>query len=281
LAYAAESNIYRAFWRDNVLDPEEARSRGKAAALKALDLDKTLAEAHSALAYIKRYEWDWSGAESEFKRAIELNPNLSSARNAHSFQLSAMGRHEEALAENKRAQELERSRMAFRYDEGLLLLLARSYDESIQHGRNMMGVEPDSIGAETNLGRAYAAKGMYTEAITALQKAVSLAGERTDLDPSRTDLQCFLGNAFALSGKRDEALAILHKLKAMKEYVSPALIATIYAGLGEKEEAFHSLEKAYAAHDLELRYVGTDPAYDKLRADPRFTDLLRRVGLLP
>ncbi len=133
-------------------------------------------------------------------------------------------------------------------------------------------MEPDNGTSLAFLGYAYAAKGRYAEAINEYQKQISLEGEATSI-------LCYLGNAYARSGKRDEALAVLNKLKTTKEYVSPAELAVLYVGLGDKEEAFKSLESAYAAHDLQLQYLKIDPPLDSLRTDPRFQDLVRRVGL--
>ena len=272
LAYAGMPAVYSNLLEMRGLDPVEAIARGRAAAEKALELDETLAEAHNGLAVIKRQEWDWSGAESEFKRAIELNPNLAAAHSNYALFLAVMGRTAEALAENKRAQELDPLRISFKGVEGGILFSAGLYDEAVQLFQNVIRMQPDYPLAHSGLGRTYAAKGMYAEAINEFQTGGSLYGET----PSGL---IDLGHAHAMSGERDKALAILNKLKTTKQYVSPASLAILYAGLGDKEEAFNALERAYAAHDLQLQYLKVDPRCDSLRSDPRFADLLRRMRL--
>jgi TolB-like protein/DNA-binding winged helix-turn-helix (wHTH) protein/Flp pilus assembly protein TadD len=271
LAFAAMPAIYSNLSDIRGLDPGEAIAKGRAAAQKALELDGTLAEAHNGLAVIKRQEWDWQGAESEYKRAIELNPNLAAAHGNYALFLAVMGRTAEALAENRRAQELDPLRISFKGIEGGILFSARLYDEALQVFQNVLRMQPDYALAHTGLARTYAAKGMYAEAINGFQKAISLYGVPNGLID--------LGYVYAVSGKRDEALVILNKLKTSKEYVSPTGLAILYTGLGDKEAAFEWLERAYAAHDSQLQYLKVDPRYDSLRSDPRLEDLLRRMKL--
>jgi serine/threonine-protein kinase len=271
LAYAGMPSAYVNLTASGA-DPTELLAKGRAAAQKALELDDSLAEAHAALATIKQYEWDWSGAENEFKRAIELNPNLAAAHGSYAGYLSRMGRTAEALAENKRTQELDPLRIGFKSTEGIILYFARRYDEAIQVFQNVIKLQPDYAVARAHLGYTYAAKGQYAEATTEYQKLISLEGET----PSTL---CFLGYAYAKSGKRDEALAILDKLKTTKEHVSPAELAVLYVGMGDKEAALDALERAYREHDLQMQYLKVDPHYDALRSEARFQDLLRRTGL--
>ena len=253
-------------------DPKELLAKARAAAQKALELDDSLAEAHNGLARIKMFEWDWSGAESEYKRAIELNPNLAAAHNGYATYLSRMEKTPEALAEIKRAQELDPLRINTKTNEGIILYFARRYDEAIQVFQNVIKIQPDYAQSHVYLGYTYAMKGQYAEAIAAYQKKISLDGET----PSEL---CYLGYAYAKSGKRDEALAILNKLKTTKDHVSPAELAILYVGLGDKEAALESLERAYREHDLQMQYLKVDPHYDALRSEARFQDLMRRVGL--
>jgi serine/threonine-protein kinase len=274
LAWTGVADAYRYLAAGGVLDPKEALPKAKAAAQKALELDDTLAEAHVALGLIKMDEWDWAGAEREFKRASELNPNLADAHFRYGVYLTNVGRPTEALAETKRAQELDPLRAALRGQEGAALVFARRYDEAIQQLQNVIKLEPDNSFAHVFLGYAYAAKGMYPQAIEEYHKNISIDGETTST-------LCFLGYALAQSGKSTEAQAVLDKLKNTKEYVSPAELAALYAGLGDKEGAIASLEKAYAAHDLQMQYLKVDPHYDSLRSDPRFVELSRKVGLGP
>jgi TolB-like protein/Tfp pilus assembly protein PilF len=271
LAYSGMPAVYSNLSDMRALDPGEAIARGQAAAEKALELDGTLAEAHLGLAVIKRQEWDWEAAESEYKRTIELNPNLAAAHGNYALFLAVMGRTTEALAENKRAQELDPFRISFKGIEGGILLSARLYDEALQVFQNVIRMQPDYPLAHSGLASTYAAKGMYAEAISELQRAISLYGvPNGSMD---------LGYVYAISGKRDEALAILKGLKTSKEYVSPTGVATLYTGLGDKEAAFQWFERAYAAHDSQLQYLKVDPRYDSLRSDPRFSSLLLRMRL--
>jgi eukaryotic-like serine/threonine-protein kinase len=271
LAYASMTPAYTNLTESGA-DPTELLAKGRAAAQKAMELDDSLAGAHSSLAIIKLYEWDWSGAENEHKRAIELIPNLSGEHGNYALYLSLMGRTAEALAENKRAQELDPLRISLKSGNAIILYFGRRYDEAIQVFQNVINLQPDYAAAHLILGDTYAAKGQYAEAIAEYQKYITLNGETTST-------LCYLGYGEAKSGKRDEALAILNKLKTTKEYVSPAELAVLYVGLGDKEAALDSLERSYRAHDLQMQYLKVDPHYDALRAEARFQDLLRKVGL--
>jgi TolB-like protein/Flp pilus assembly protein TadD len=274
LAFAGMPTVYSNLAATGALHPAEALARSKAAAQKALELDGTLAEAHNGLAVIRRQEWDWQGAESSIKRAIELNPNLAAAHHNYAIYLAITGRTAEALEENRRAQELDPFKLSFKGTEAYFLLSARMYDEAQQVFQNVIRMQPDYALAHAGLGHAYAAKGVYAEAVSEFRAAGSLYG-------GVACGQIDLGYAHALSGRRGEALAILSKLKGGKEYVSPARLAMLYAALGDKEAAFRSLERAYAERDSQLQKLQVDPRYDGLRSDPRFADLLRRMGLAP
>ncbi len=274
LAYVRLAEKYDYFGNTGTLDPRETQAKAMAAAKKALELDDTLAQAHATLGAIKINEWDWSGAEGEYKRALELNPNLASAHRAYSVYLMIMGRHTEALAEIKYSLQLDPLVISVRYREGATLFNARRYDEAIRQLQQVIELQPDFSYAHYFLGTSYAMKGMYTEAIAAYQRFSSIEGETTST-------QIYLGYVYAMSGQREKAVAILNKLKTTKEYVSPAELAILYTGLGDKEGAFQELERAYGTHDLQMQYLKVEPHYDSLRSDPRFTDLMRRVGLPP
>src|SRR5215471_2169303 len=271
LAWTGVARAYRYHAAYGLLDPKEANAKAKEAAQKALGLDELLAEAHRSLGQIKQDEWDWAGAEREYKRAIELNPSLASAHSAYSDYLSKVGRHAEALAEAKRAQEIDPLWISAKAQEGTALFFARRYDEAIQQLQNIIKLEP-GFSLYAYLGYTYAAKGQYGEAIDAYHKQISIDGETTSA-------LCYLGYALARSGKRGEALATLDKLKRTKEYVSPAELAALYAGLDDKEGVLSSLERAYDAHDLQMQFLKVDPNLDGLRGEPRFQELVRRVGL--
>jgi serine/threonine protein kinase/Tfp pilus assembly protein PilF len=271
LAYAAVAEVYNYLGGGSGLDPKEATPKATAAAEKALELDETLVEAHAALASIKKNRWDWSGAEEEYRRTIELNPSLAAAHGAHASHLSTMGRTEEALAAAKRAQELDPLSVRFKIREATVLYFARRYDQAINQLKSTIAAEPDNIFALNFLGYAHAAKGEHEQAIAYYQKAISIEGKTTSV-------QIYLGYACAMSGKRAEALAILDELKRTKDYVSPSELAILYAALGDKESALQSLERAYAERDLQLQYLKVDPHYDSLRSEARFANIIRRVG---
>jgi tetratricopeptide (TPR) repeat protein len=184
-----------------------------------------------------------------------------------------MGRHTESLAEAKRSQELDPLDLRQRAREGTVLYFARRYDEAIQTFDAILKLSPDDQASLIYRAYSYSGKGMYQEAVADYQRIIKA-------DPSTSaSTQCFLGYALAQLGKKSEAQAILEKLKTTKEYVSPAEFAILYVGLGDKEGAIALLEKAYAAHDLQMQYLKIDPHYDSLRSDPRFNELLRKVGL--
>jgi TolB-like protein/Tfp pilus assembly protein PilF len=268
LAFAGIADIHNHLHSMGVVDPKEARAQARTAVEKALALDETLAQAHIEFANLKWFEWDWPGAEREYKRAIELNSNLAWAHLTYGNYLITMERPTEALAEFKRAQELD-PLGGGRRREVIALRVARRFDEAIEKLRQMIELEPDSSFAHAQLAITYAEKGMYAEAIAEAQK----------VDWNSTQAQIYLGYVFAKAGKRGEALAILNKLKSTKEYVSPAELAILYAGLGDKEAALALLQRAYDEHDLQLKDLRIGLGYGSLRSDPRFQDLLRRIGL--
>ncbi|MBA4123851.1 MAG: winged helix-turn-helix domain-containing protein [Acidobacteria bacterium] len=270
-AHAKLSIAYAALAANSVGDPKEFIPKAQAAARKALELDENLAESHLALANLYRTDWDWSAAEAEYKRAIELNPNLSDAHLRYSDYLSNTGRHEQAIEEAKRGKELDPLSLSANLRIGWALFIARRYDEAIAETTKAFELNQKPVPA-TEFGYVYAAKGMHREAVAAYRESIRLG----DTSPS---MQIYLGAAYANAGERENAQAILKQLEAGKEYVSPGELAILYGALGEREKAFASLEKAYAAHDLQLQFLKVDPAFDTLRDDPRFQDLMRRVGL--
>jgi serine/threonine-protein kinase len=270
LAYVGLSNNYRGLVANSLLDPKEYMPKVEAAVRKALELDETLADAHAALANFLRETWDWTGAEREYQRAIALNPSLAGAHRGYAAFLNDMGRHDEALGEVTRARELDPLNPFAGTQVGFRLFFARRYDEAIETLKRELdrGVSLTAV----VLGYTYDAKGMYSDAIAAYRLAI----ERGD---NGSSTQIFLAAAYAHAGDRQQAQAILKRLETGKAYVSPGELAVLYAALGEREQAFTSLEKAFAARDLQLQYLGADPSFDSLRSDPRFEDLLRRVGL--
>lgn len=272
IAYAELSAFYtNGLVGSGILRAEEGLSKAEAAARTALKLDENLAEAHEAMGLVNVYVWDWGTAERDYKRAIELNPNLASAHGGYGHYLSVVGRHEEAIAEAKRAKELDPLHPAANFALGVRFYMARQYDQALEAFKKGIEMYPDFATPHSFLGYTYAAKGMYAEAIIAYQQAIKMGSSNT------SDL-IFLGAAYAKVGERGKAQAIHKRLETTKEFVSPTEVAVLFAALDEPEKAFASLERAYAAHDYQLQYLG-NPEFDSLRSDPRFADLLRRVGL--
>lgn len=255
--------------------PKVLMPEAKLAALKALELDGTLAEAHAALGMIRmKYDWDWSEAEKEFKQGIELNPSYAQGYLWYSLYLEAMGRPNEAIAAAAQARDLEPLSLRANVNLAAQLYTARRYDEAIKQIEKALDLDANFWAAHWRLGDCYAQKGMYKEAIAALQKAVIL---------SRNNLAVLvsLGYTHAASGQRAEAMRILNDLKTLSQqrYVSPANVAAIYAGLDDKNQAMEWLERAYEMRSRTVVWLNVWPHYDQLRSDSRFVDLLRRVGL--
>ncbi len=275
LAYVGLADTYN--WGVPGLSSDELKVRERAATMKALELDDRLGEAHAALGQVKRFqEWDFAGAEREFKRAIELNPNYPQVHHWYSHFLSSMGRMEESLAESRKFVELDPLSPAPTLHLGFHYLAARQYDLSIEQEKKALQMDPNYIEAHRQLGEAYLGKGMKKEALEELQKALELSGRSPGYLAA-------LAQAYAVAGEREQAQELLKELQQRnrKEPVSPLLFAGIYAQLGEKDKAFAELEKAYEKRESNLVYAKEDAAYDNLRDDPRYHDLLRRVGLPP
>jgi tetratricopeptide (TPR) repeat protein len=271
-AYADLSLNYSDLALASVLDPKEFNPKAEAAARKALELDESLAEAHAALALLKSQAWDWADAEREYKRAIELNPNLATARSYYAFYLGLVGQHEQAIAGIKRARELDPLSPGVNGDVGYQYFLARQYDQAIEAIKKSLELEQNNPYATRLLADVYAMKRMYAEAIASYEQVIKMG----DAGPGT---QIYLGAACAKAGERQRAQLILKQLEMKKEYISPGELAVLYVALGKREQALASLERAYAAHDSQLQFLGVDPSFDPLRSDPRFQDLMRRVGL--
>jgi serine/threonine-protein kinase len=272
LAYAELSEGYRFLLLSSDLRPKEILPKWEAAARKALELDENLADAHFAMAQLRRDVWAWQEAERGYKRAIELNPNLARAHAGYSGLLSLLRRHDEAIAEVKRSRELDPLSPFINSSHARVFYRARRYEEAIEALKKAIELAPDFPTAHLELGRAYAAKGMYREAVAEYQQANKLGDKGYNL-------QIYLGEAYAKMGERQRAQAILKQLQTSDSYASPGQMAIIYAALDEREQALGSLEKAHVERDPLLQWLGADPSYDDLRSDPRFQDLLRRMNL--
>jgi adenylate cyclase len=274
LAYAGLADAYHEL--SGLHSPREIMPRAKAAAMKALELDPSLAEAHAALGWIIwRFDWDWSRTEQEFKRAIELNANYALVHGMYGMFLDSMGRFEESLAAHQRAKSLDPLSPIIDAGLGLRLYIARQYDSAIEHYRKTLETDPNFAPAQMRLGSAYVQKRMFEEAVAAFQKAVGVAAAPWQM--------VSLGYVYALSGKTDEARRLLAELRdlARQRYVSPCHVAGVHVGLGEHDQALQWLERAYEERDGILVYLKVEPRFDPLRDDPRFQDLMRRVGFGP
>ena len=272
LAHAELSLKYYALTGFSAADPKVYMPKAESEARKALALDDNVAEAHLAISRIYVATWRWQEGEAERRRAIELDPNNAVAHDLYAQLLALLGRFDESVEQAKRAIELDPLSMITVSDLGFRLYFARRYDESIEWSKKALELDPNSDQAYNFLGYAYAAKGQYKEAIAAYEEAVRAGDESSSI-------QVYLGVAYAGAGNLEKARAILKELQTTKEYVSPGEIAALYAALGDKEAAFASLNKAYSDHDLQLQFLKVDPSYDLLRDDPRYQELMKKVGL--
>jgi serine/threonine protein kinase/tetratricopeptide (TPR) repeat protein len=273
-AYAGVADYYNFLGVWGVLPPKESFAAAKSAAAKALEIDDTLAEAHTSLAFaLLSYDWDWESAESEFKRAIELNPSYATAHQWYSYLTSAQGRHADAITEIESAQKLDPLSPIIATGAGLVFYNARRYDRAIEELEKALEIDTQYYVTQQGLAFCYAQKGRYEEAITASRKAVALS--------SRSPLALWtLGYVLAKAGRENEARTILREMEELgqKRYVSSYYIAMIHAALDETDEAFKWLEKAYEDRDWWLLWLRVEPFIDGLRSDPRFHNLLRRVA---
>jgi tetratricopeptide (TPR) repeat protein len=251
--------------------PSEAAPRAKEAALRALELDSTSAEGYYALAGVKAWvEWDWEGADTEFRRAIELNPSGPDARAFYSHLLHITGRPEEALAQNERAIELDPFNPLFQAFYSVQLMMMRRYDDAIAQAQNALRTAPNHPVASCAIQMAYHAKGMYEEALTAAKAYWAGLGNREVVDA--------IARGYEEAGYKGAMNLAAETLAADTTYVSPFDIASLYASAGKNDRAFEWLERAFEARDPNTPFLGY-PVFDSLRNDPRFKDLLRRLNL--
>jgi eukaryotic-like serine/threonine-protein kinase len=273
LAYAGLSYTY-AFSPELSLPSEIAKEKQKAAALKSVELDDSLPEAHTSLGGALEDDWDWRGAEQEYKRAIELNPNYATARHWYSVLLSVLRRSDDAIAEARRALELDPLSLIIQANLGERYLNARRYDEAIQECQKALEMDSSFVLAHDCLGFAHLQKGRFDAAIAEFKTAAGLSHG----DPQSISA---LGYAYAISGKTDAAASILKQLTGPPEstYHPAYYIAIVEAGLGKKDDAFEWLERAYRNRSAELPDAKIEPMLDNLRSDSRLSDLIRRMGL--
>jgi len=274
LAHAgiAESYVVLPLW--SVMRPREAYPKAEEAATRALELDNTLAGAHVSLACVAwYYNWDWAEAERRFKEAIRLEPGYATAHQWYAEYLGAMGRQDEARAEIQRALELDPLSVIIHAQASQLAYWAGDYDEAIEYCRRGLEIDPDFLAAHQVLAQPYRVKGMYDQAIAEFHRSRELGSTPTAVG--------YLGHTYAEAGREAEAREALAELQELAKtaYVGPDLFALIYLALGEHDQAFDWLEKAYEERAFGLMLLKVDQHYDPLRDDPRFDDLLRRIGL--
>jgi TolB-like protein/tetratricopeptide (TPR) repeat protein/DNA-binding winged helix-turn-helix (wHTH) protein len=274
VAYAGLADSYSILGSD-VLPAGVASSKAHIAATKALELDPTIAEGYAELALVEfYYDWDWTRSEQEFRRAIELNPNYAIAHQWYSYYLSAMGRFPEALEEARKAQQIDplslsiNTTLAGRYRD------LRQYAQAIDLGRRTLELDPNFVPAHIALGAVYEEQGTWPQAISEYQKAVELS---QNSPPALASLGC----AYALAGNQDDARKILARLReaSKRRYVSAFDMAVVFAAVGDQDRAFGWLEKAYAERESQMAFLNMTRRLDRLRSDPRFADLLQRMGL--
>jgi TolB-like protein/DNA-binding winged helix-turn-helix (wHTH) protein/tetratricopeptide (TPR) repeat protein len=274
-AYSGMADSYALMgdWEYGVLPPADAFPKAKAAAAKALALDNTLGEAHTSLAFVfDLFDWNWEAAEREYRQAVDLSPNYATVHQWYSWHLIVLGKTGEALAEMGKAEGLDPLSLIISADMADVLLISRRYDEAIQQSRKTMEMDPHFAVAHYQLGQAFVQKRMDDEAIAELQQAIGLSG-------GNKTFRSALAYAYARSGRRDKALEILNDLnnRLNNGFLNASEIALVYIGLGDKDQAMTWLEKAYGERFNPSVLIR--PSFDPLRSDPRFQNLLRRIGL--
>jgi DNA-binding winged helix-turn-helix (wHTH) protein/tetratricopeptide (TPR) repeat protein len=275
LAYAGLADCYIMLGEYGLLASEDSYRNGKAAALKALELDESLAEAHASLGLISMlYDWDLAAAEKAFKCAIELNPKYATAHQWYAVYLAVSGKFDEAFAQIRRAQELDPLSPIISVNVARIHYFARQYDEALRCCRTILETEPSFGVAHKIMGLAYAQKGMFKDAVAALQRALDLLGDTPEMIG-------FLAHAYAISGDRDQAHKFLERLEEMAKlrHLRSFPFVVAYTGLGDFDQVFARLERAQRERSDSLPCLKVMPLFDCLHSDPRFNDLMRRSGL--
>jgi eukaryotic-like serine/threonine-protein kinase len=275
LAYSGLADSYALDLDYSGAPVKEGMERAKAEARKAIELDETLAEAHTSLGWVTFiYDWDWVGAELEFNRAVQLNPRYSTARQWHSWFLIAMGRFEEALAEGRAAIDLDPASVSIRRSLGWLQYYARRNEAALDSLRRALTMDPTAEETHRLLGLVYLEQGMHDEAAASFKEAIALS-------PNNAPGLAGLGQVAARRGRVDEARAVLKEIqdRSQSRYISPVALTKLYAALGDANAAFDWLEQAYRERRGWLAYLKIEPTLDPLRVDPRFQRLLERMRL--
>jgi TolB-like protein/Tfp pilus assembly protein PilF len=277
MAYIGLADSYNLLAGHSGLAPKEAFPKAKAAALRAQEIDDSLAEAEVSLAFVSyRYDWNWLEAEERFRRAIQMKPEYPTGHHWYGEYLAALGRFPESISELERAQQLDPLSLPINTDLGQSFYFAGQYDPAIEQLQKTLEMGQSFTRAHIILGAAYEQKSMYAEAIATLERAAAMAGE----NPLAL---AGLGHAYAVAGKREEAMEVLRALKhlSVQRYISPHANAIIYAGLNDDDLALEWLEKAYESRDVWLVWLRVNPRFDRLRTRARFAELMRRIRLAP
>jgi serine/threonine-protein kinase len=255
---------------------KEALPKAKTAAERALEIDESLAEAHTSLAWVSMiYDWDWTAAEKEYKRAIELNPNYATAHHWYSFYLMIMGRRDESIDEARLAVAIDPLSLQINNQMASMLHLAGQYTQAVEEFKKIIEMNPSYVLAHNELGHTYVELKMYDKALEEYQKVIELLGTRT---PS---IIADLGYLYAVTGRTNEAKKMLEELQGLSEkmYVSPWGFAVIHLGLGQIDQAYEWLEKAYKERDHSMIVFKIMSYFEDFRSMPRFKALLQKVGL--
>jgi tetratricopeptide (TPR) repeat protein len=275
LAWAGLADCYGVYAVYGVMSNKESIPLAKQAAMKALEIDDTLAEAHASLGYAEGYDWDWSHAEKEFQRSIQLDSSYPTAHHwrATNF-LEPMGRLDEGMTELKRAQELDPLSPVINAVLARNFMFAHQYDRATEQLVKTLEMDPNFALAHSYLGLTYELKGMLGQAIAEFQKWQSLSGD----EPAATSA---LGHAYALSGKRADAQKAVARLRELSKdrYVAPYDVAVVYVGLGDNDHTMEWLQRAYEDHSAWLIWIKVDPRFDSVRDDPRYRTLLQGMRI--
>ncbi|HET9532740.1 MAG TPA: tetratricopeptide repeat protein [Blastocatellia bacterium] len=275
LAYTGLADTYMLLSDWGFMSPVEGYSRARHAVQQALSIDDSLAEAHTSLAGVKVVlDWDWAGAENDYRKAIELNPNYQVARHWYATHLMALGRMQEAITQINQAKRLDPLSLGINKDFAVILLHAGQYDEALNQCKKTLEIDPGYLGMSIYLAQIYELKHMRRQAIAELERAHGLS-------PDDFEIACALAQVYAAAGKTGEAKTILSKLSlpSMQKQFLPDEMALLYARLGEKDKAFELLKKACEDHYFPVTKVYIDPRFTDMRSDPRYSDLLRCIRL--
>ncbi|MDH5706976.1 MAG: tetratricopeptide repeat protein, partial [Candidatus Aminicenantes bacterium] len=275
LAYAGLSQTYLLLPEYGTYPPKEAYPKVRDGALRALEIDNMLAEAHVALAQVKwRYEFDAEGTEREYLRAIELDPNYATAHHWYAYDLMCLGRHEDAIREIRKAHELDPLSLVINKNLGQVLYRARRYQEAIEVLRKTLEMDPNFSFAHFHLGSIYLQNERYKDALLEFETERQLA------QGWQTTVEAWIGITYAEMGETERAQEVVDRLLEMSKqtYVAPTLPAILYFVLGENDQGFQMLDKALEEYDSWLRLLKVEPIFDRVRSDPRFVEMLKKRG---